>query len=223
MDLAFGEAVMSESKSIAFDEDDFPIAPQPRKGPSALPWAIGLGILVFSIVVFFLIYAFRRATEVRFAEMARVEAEESAAEARTVRDHGIRVKALREEPRGPTEDVLRRSLPERLKAARLEPIIRDAKWFWSFSSERFILDAGKELLPSDLQIALLGADLNASRIEGKWNLVDDIRKLVLSDIQVDGKGKSDGEVILAIEPAGPVRVNLGSYQYNIIPVRQVKK
>jgi hypothetical protein len=225
LNVTFREAVMSDTKSLSFDEDDFPVAPQPRKGTPGLLWAIiGVGGLVVIIVVVFLIYASRRATEVRFAELARAEAEESATEARAVHNLVTRPKGLwQEAPRGPAEEILRDKLPDRLKEARLDPVVRDAKWFWSFSNERFVLDAGKELLPSDLQIALLGHDLKASRVEGKWNLEDDNRKLAFFDMQVDGKEKPGWDAKLAIGPAGPIRVNLGSYQYNIIPQNLIKQ
>jgi hypothetical protein len=106
--------------------------------------------------------------------------------------------------------------PQWFKGARLQPLAREAKWYFSFTNEQFVLESTKEPLPSDLKKAFLGPDQSASRIEGKWRLEDGNRTLVFSDLRIDGKEKS-GEVKLAIEPAGPIRVNLGDHQYNVIP------
>lgn len=210
---------MSDNKPVSFDDDDYPIELRPKKRSSLLVWGL-LGLCGVAFVVgVFLIYQARRLTEMRVmeAEQARAEAESMEAVAKRS------VRAGHEQEHGPvlvepSEAFLRGSLPERFKACRLDPIVRDAKWHFYLKEDQFVLECGGDKLPTELQKAFLEPEGKASRIEGKWQLVDGNNKMVFSNILVDGKQRA-GDVSFRIEPAGLIRVNIGILQYNVMPER----
>jgi hypothetical protein len=203
---------MSQKNPASFDDDDFVDEPRPKKGPSSLVWALfGLGGVALVAVAILLVYETRRATQIQLVEAQRARADAEAAQA---------VRGIEQRPAlvEPSQGFLRDSLPERFKACRLDPIVRDAKWYFSLKQERFVLECGNERLPAELQKAFLDSDDKACRVEGNWQLVDGNQKLMFSHLVVDGKPRG-GEVTFPIEPAGLMRVNLGSHQYNVISLR----
>ena len=225
---------MSDNNPISFDDEDYVDEPRSKKGPSALVWMLlGLGGIAIVTVALFLISEAHRTTQMQLieAEQARadaeaanrhnlrlIEAEQARAEAEASGRHNLRGLEHRPELVEPSEAFLRASLPERFKVCRLDPIVRDAKWHFSLKEDRFVLECGNERLPAELQNAFLEANDKASRIEGKWHLVDGNHKMVFSNILVDGQQRA-GDVTFRIEPAGLARVNIGGDQYNVMPVR----
>jgi hypothetical protein len=223
---------MSGSKPAQFDDDDYPVEPRQKKGPSLVVWGL-LALCCLAVVAVAFIYEARRTTQMQLieAEQARadteaanrlnillIEANQARAEAKAGWQHNIRGQEHGPVLVEPSEAFLRASLPERFKVCRLDPIVRDAKWYFSLKDDQFVLECGGDKLPAELQKAFLEPDEKASRIEGKWQLVDGNNKMVFSNILVDGKQRA-GDVSFRIEPAGLIRVNIGSHQYNVMPER----
>jgi|SRR5579872_862952 len=209
---------MPENKPLSFDDDDFAPSPQPRKGSSTVFWVVlGCGFVGLVVVTIFLLSTTRRLTEMRMMEAQVAESQARDAESRAILEVQQPVrKKMDDVPMGPLIDEMRSMMPQRLMDARLVPIKKGADWFWSFNNGKFVLQAGKEPLPDDLANALLGLGRPASSIEGSWRLEDDNRLLILEEMRCDGK-KIDREVKLKLEPAGPRRVNLGTFLYTIVP------
>lgn len=209
---------MSSGKPVSYDDEDYDLVQKPRKGSHTFLWVmLGFGGIVVLVLGGLLIFASREMKQVRMAhaqaEEARIQAENAAHKRLAPPIPGPKM-PVHEPPMDPPIEEMRRWLPERLKGSQLTPIRKDQNWSFTFLDESFVLESGKEPLPSDLQVAFLGPDQKASTIEGKWRLEEGNRVLVFSAIQANGKKRS-GEVKLAIEPAGVLRVNMGDYQYNI--------
>jgi hypothetical protein len=103
----------------------------------------------------------------------------------------------------------------RLTGARLEYHRADPSLVWTFTAKTFVLELGGQTRAPDLIETLMGTSASVLRIRGNWKLEEQKGRLLLSNIQGDGK-KGRRRTSLAIEPAGHIRVNLGTYQYNLI-------
>ncbi|TRZ42622.1 hypothetical protein D4S03_12300 [bacterium] len=104
--------------------------------------------------------------------------------------------------------------PQRLTSARLTDIREDLSW--SFTDTVVVIQNKDQPIPSDLIETLLGDKTTRTRIEASWQLDEKAGLLRLSSMKVDGE-KIDRESVLPIKPAGHVRVNLGTRQYNLFP------
>ena len=105
---------------------------------------------------------------------------------------------------------------QRLTNARLEDIRRDVSW--SFGSSVVVIENAEQPIPADLVEELLADGSTPTRIEATWGLDAAAESLTLSAMSVDGEDV-ELEATLPIRPAGPIRVNLGSRQYNVFPGR----
>ncbi|MEM7314609.1 MAG: hypothetical protein AAF497_15795, partial [Planctomycetota bacterium] len=76
-------------------------------------------------------------------------------------------------------------------------------------------------LPSRLVTEILGDDSEPSTITASWELSEENTHLQLFDLNVDGV-QVVRRVSLPIERAGPIRLNLGSQQYNVFPSSSAK-
>jgi hypothetical protein len=139
-----------------------------------------------------------------------------------------------ERPLGPPLDLSRKLMAKQLTGARLESNADEGEW--SFTEIQFVLQAGKQPLPFNLQLVLLGPGRSASRVEGKWRLEDAMHPkgeyegvIVLWDIRGDEK-EGLKETKLDFQSVGPVEfspdgVSLGRnhvkigglHEYKIIP------
>jgi hypothetical protein len=73
-------------------------------------------------------------------------------------------------------------------------------------------------IPPDLVQELLGDGSVPKRVEAAWLYDEKSGVLRLSDATADGH-KIARELVIPIKPAGQVRVNLGSRQYNLFRVK----
>lgn len=103
---------------------------------------------------------------------------------------------------------------QRLTGARLTDIREDLSW--TFTDTVVVIENKDQPIPSDLVEALLGGHSTRTRIEASWQLNEKAGLLRLSSMKADGV-KIDQETTIPIKPAGHVRVNLGSRQYNLFP------
>ncbi len=101
---------------------------------------------------------------------------------------------------------------QRLTGTRLTDIREPLSW--RFKGSTVLLDYAGQPIPSELVEALLGDRLTPVRIEASWHLDEEAGTLHLSDVKAD-EASIDKEVTISIGPAGHVRVNLGSRQYNM--------
>jgi hypothetical protein len=107
----------------------------------------------------------------------------------------------------------------RLQGALLDSI-RDREAAWAFSKDRFLLKLGDDLRPRALAEKLMGDGAKARRIEGQWRLEPSMGRLVLSDIQSDDQ-RGRPSVTLAIGPAGLLRVNIDTMQFNVFQIQHL--
>jgi hypothetical protein len=213
---------MSDSKPVSFDDEDYEVPSQPRKRSPALLWVVlGVGGAVCLIVVGLWLTRARIFESRRAEEEARMKADLARAPAEIKLAHEIAIAeaeasggARPERPMGPSLEQTRKMLPQWLRDARLNPLATDRSIFWSFTGERFVLEATKGPLPPDLLKAFLAPDQSTALIEGKWRLEDNNRLLAFSDLRIDDKERP-GEVKLGIEPSGPKHVTIGETQYLI--------
>ena len=103
---------------------------------------------------------------------------------------------------------------QRLAGARLTDIGDDVSW--TFTDSLVVIENKNQPIPSDLAETLLGGQSMCQRIEANWQLDEEISVLRLSSMKVDGKDAGK-ELAIPIMPAGYIRVNLGSRQYNVSP------
>jgi hypothetical protein len=101
---------------------------------------------------------------------------------------------------------------QRLTATRLADIREGLSW--SFADSVVVIENRGQPIPSDLVEDLLGGQSTCKRIEATWQLNEKSGLLRLSSMKVDGE-KIDTEATISIKPAGHIRVNLGSRQYNV--------
>ncbi len=101
---------------------------------------------------------------------------------------------------------------ERLIDTRLIDIHRPLSW--TFTNTTVVIQFEGQPIPSDVVEALLGPGSTAVLIEASWQLDENAKTLCLSDMKADSESM-DKEVTIAIAPAGQIRVNLGSRQYNM--------
>jgi len=119
-----------------------------------------------------------------------------------------------EEPRAPVPGTGSPIEARRLVGARLVHIRPDTPVEWTFTADRFAVEAGEGALPADLVDRLLGDGAPRARIEGAWRLDEGAAELVLTGIS-SGERKGRERVVLPIRPAGTVRCDLGDRQYNV--------
>ena len=101
---------------------------------------------------------------------------------------------------------------QRLSGARLTDIREPLSW--RFNNSVVIIEYEGQPIPSDVVEALLGERPAAVRIEASWRLDEEAGTLLLSDVKADEES-IEKEVNVTISPAGHIRVNLGSRQYNV--------
>jgi hypothetical protein len=102
---------------------------------------------------------------------------------------------------------------ERLTGATLTEIGRDPKIIWHFGVKRFRVEFRGDP-PVALIRQLLGQEKKVKQIEGLWRYKDQGNQLVLEDLSA-GDLKNRQQVILQIDPAGPLRANLDDRQYHL--------
>ncbi len=85
---------------------------------------------------------------------------------------------------------------------------------WSFNDTAVVIENNDQALPSDLVQELLGNFSTATRIEATWRLDEKADMLRLSNAKADGDDIAT-DLNIPINPAGHVRINLGSRQYNL--------
>ena len=103
---------------------------------------------------------------------------------------------------------------ERLKDSRLVYIRSDLTW--RFIGTGLVIENKDESIPVDLVQELIGEPATLKRIEADWTLHAASDTIRLSDVRLDGE-KIDQILSISIQPAGHVRVDLGSRQYNLFP------
>lgn len=85
---------------------------------------------------------------------------------------------------------------------------------WRFTDSTVVIDYEGQPIPSDVVEALLGDGSTPVRVEASWRLDEQAGELCLTNVKTD-RASTDKEVTIPITPAGQVRVNLGSRQYNL--------
>ena len=109
---------------------------------------------------------------------------------------------------------------ERLKGARLYAI--QSTTTWDFTDTRFTVANRGGPLPVNVAESLLGPGTAASRVVGNWRFDEKANVMILSEMEKDGQ-KVDATVSLPIHPAGTVRVNFGTEQYNLDTREEVQR
>jgi len=104
----------------------------------------------------------------------------------------------------------------RLTGSRLTHIRQDLSW--TFDDRTVVIENRGQPLPPDFVQELLGNDTAPKRVEAAWRYDEKSGVLRLSDATADGQ-KIATELVIPIKPAGHVRVNLGSRQYNLFRVK----
>ena len=105
---------------------------------------------------------------------------------------------------------------EKLTGSRLVDIHQDLSW--TFDDTAVVIENGDQPLPQDLVNELIGEGTAPRRVEAAWEYDEKSGVLRLSDAMADGH-KIAKELVISIKPAGQVRVNLGSRQYNLFRVK----
>lgn len=100
---------------------------------------------------------------------------------------------------------------QRLSGSRLTDIREPLSW--SFTNSTVVIEHEGRPIPADVVDALLGDGSAPVRIEASWRLDEVAGILHLTGMKTD-QASIDKEVTLPIVPAGHVRANLGSRQYN---------
>ena len=101
---------------------------------------------------------------------------------------------------------------ERLTSSVLTDI-KQKDLCWTFTHSVVSIENNGEPIPSDVVDSILHHADECRKIEATWSLSNDATKLTLSELKVDGE-PMDGNVDLKISPAGAVRINVDSRQYN---------
>lgn len=102
----------------------------------------------------------------------------------------------------------------RLKDSRLVYIRSDLTW--RFIGNQLVIENKNKPIPLDLVEELVGKPLTLKRIEASWTLDSTSDMIRLSDVKLDGEALPEN-LNISIQPAGHVRVDLGSRQYNLFP------
>lgn len=89
---------------------------------------------------------------------------------------------------------------------------------WQFDESTVTINKGSEPLPKDIATEVVGTEGEHKEITAAWKYDDTESALVLTEIKVDGE-PVEGERSIDVTPAGPIRVNLGSRQYNMEKVK----
>ena len=105
---------------------------------------------------------------------------------------------------------------ERLSGTRLSNIREPLSW--SFTDSTVVIEYDGKPIPSDVVEALLGDGSTTAHIEASWRLDEVTGTLRLMGVKSD-QTSIDKEVTILIAPAGHVRLNLGSRQYNLFHER----
>lgn len=105
---------------------------------------------------------------------------------------------------------------QRLTGSRLIHIRQDLSW--TFDDSTVVIENNGQSLPPDLVQELLGNGTAPKRLEAAWRYDGKAGVLHLSDATADGQ-KIATKLVIPITPAGRVRVNLGSRQYNLFRVK----
>jgi hypothetical protein len=105
---------------------------------------------------------------------------------------------------------------ERLTNTRLSDIRQELTW--KFDDTTVVIENRGQPIPPDLVQELLGDGSVPKRVEAAWLYDEKSGVLRLSDATADGH-KIARELVIPIKPAGQVRVNLGSRQYNLFRVK----
>ncbi|MBW3597947.1 MAG: hypothetical protein KY475_11810 [Planctomycetes bacterium] len=88
---------------------------------------------------------------------------------------------------------------------------------WTFDRSMVVIEGEDGPLPAGLAEAIVGdASPPIRRVEAAWRLDQQAGVLHLAISSVDGEAL-ERETALPIRPAGHVRIDIGSRQYNIIP------
>lgn len=90
--------------------------------------------------------------------------------------------------------------------------IRNRDVRWAFTDRSVEISNSGALLPYEFRKELADG-ANVRNITGVWALSDGGTNLNLSDLKLDGQ-PSTQELNLKVSAAGPIRVNIGSHQYN---------
>lgn len=114
--------------------------------------------------------------------------------------------------RGPTTGGDSPVTTARLTGSRLTDIGQNLTW--TFDDTMVVIDNGGQPLPPDVVQELLVSNTAPNRVEAAWKYDEKAGLLRLSDVTAGGQ-KVATERAIRIKPAGHVRVNLGSRQYNL--------
>lgn len=106
---------------------------------------------------------------------------------------------------------------ERLTGATLVSVNEGPVVQWTFTQTGFDVHAGEKELPAEIVETLRGTGVAGEQIEGTWRFDADKSELVLTR-RIEGAEPNEFHVALPISGAGHVRVNLGSLQYNVLPL-----
>ncbi len=101
----------------------------------------------------------------------------------------------------------------RLQGAQLQAIRSGTTW--DLTNARFTLANRDGPLPADIAASVLGPGTTANRVVGDWRFDGQAGVMILSNMESDGR-KVDATVSLPIHPAGAVRADFGTEQYNIM-------
>lgn len=103
-------------------------------------------------------------------------------------------------------------------AARLQgttlAFIRNKDLLWKFTDAALEFTNNGFPIPGAFASEVLGQEGSPNKITASWELKDDNSTLRLFNVMADGE-PSAAEVSLPISPAGKIRINLGSHQYNL--------
>ncbi|MEM7473597.1 MAG: hypothetical protein AAF483_01255 [Planctomycetota bacterium] len=116
-------------------------------------------------------------------------------------------------------DTIGQSLPinsQRLTGNTLTEIGRTTNLRWKFDDSTVEISFQNGPIPTAVVEDLLGPGTKASTISASWELQEKNQTLHLENFLVDGE-PVDHETNLDIKPAGPIRIDLGSQQYNTYP------
>lgn len=101
---------------------------------------------------------------------------------------------------------------QRLTGSHLTDIRENLSW--TFSDTTLVIENKDQAIPSDVVQELLGDRSLATRIQATWRLDEKTGMLRLSNAKADGDDIAT-DINIHINPAGHVRINLGSRQYNL--------
>lgn len=103
---------------------------------------------------------------------------------------------------------------ERLVGRRLADI-KQKQISWRFDATTVTIDNNGDPLPQHILDDLQLQRDSCKQIKAAWSLSASNDRIAFTEFEIDGEATA-GEATVAIEPAGPIRANLGSRQYNIL-------